>query len=472
MQLAARPASAVSARPATVAAGTALAAFLIGVGIAVGVSKGLALLLALIYLPIALFNLPLAIALWIPLVYLARLEITGAAPTLAALLIAFAWLGTLRSRRAEAATLVRLNAAVLVLAAVFLVWITLSIAWATQTDLATEDYWQWFLVAAALLVVTTTIARPEHVRLLVAFFVVGAVLSVIVAMFGDELTTSATAVEVAADEQRRLGGGSADPNFLAVGLIPAIVLATALFRPGRLAINAAAAAAAVVLTVGFAATESRGALVAGGIALVAALVFFRGRRAYVVAFVGLLVAATAAWFALNPHAWERITHFDTAGNGRSDLWQVAWRMAEDHPVAGVGLNNFTFESRRYVSQPGKLEFVALIVERPHVAHNTYLQFLAETGVVGLLLFLAVMLACLRAAWAAARRFQLRGQYEHEALARGVVVAGIAAAASSFFVSNGQDLRLWLLLALGPALLSSARSGQDSGSGHVGIVGPV
>ena len=36
--------------------------------------------------------------------------------------------------------------------------------------------------------------------------------------------------------------------------------------------------------------------------------------------------------------------FDDGGSGRQDLWEVGWRIFEDKPVNGVGLNNFRKES--------------------------------------------------------------------------------------------------------------------------------
>ncbi len=455
MSVATRPAVPISAPPAAIAAGSVVAALITGLATAVAVSKGVVALLGVLYLPIALINLPLAIVLWVPLVHLTRLDVVGLAPTAAALLIGFAWLGTLRRHGWGALELLRAHARLIALVGVFLVWITTSMLWATDAKLAAQDYWQWLLVTAAFAVVVTTVSTGRQVRLFAIAFVVGALLSVLVALLGNQVTGSDTAIEAAADEQRRLGGRSGDPNFLAAGIVPAIVLVTGLFRRGRVLTNLALGVAAIALTVGFVATESRGGLVAAAVAIVAALVFYRRRRAYVVAFVAVLVGVAAAWFSINPHAWERISDFDTAGNGRSELWEVAWHMTGDHPVAGVGLNNFTVESARYVDRPGNLEFVSLIVERPHVAHNAYLQLLAETGIVGLALFLGVLLGCLRASWRAAGRFRLLRDDDGEAMARAILVAGIAAAASSFFLSNAQDLRLWLLLALGPAALSSA-----------------
>jgi hypothetical protein len=38
----------------------------------------------------------------------------------------------------------------------------------------------------------------------------------------------------------------------------------------------------------------------------------------------------------------------------------------------------------------------------------------------------------------------------------VLVGVLAQLTASFFISNGTDLRMWLLFGLGPALLSAAR----------------
>jgi O-antigen ligase len=102
--------------------------------------------------------------------------------------------------------------------------------------------------------------------------------------------------------------------------------------------------------------------------------------------------------------------------------------------------------------------VQLIVDRPSFAHNTYLQLFAEEGIVGLALFLALVGASLRSAYSAANRFERRGQRDLSTLARAVLVATISMLAAGMFLSAALDQRLWLLLALGPALLTLAEGG--------------
>jgi hypothetical protein len=67
--------------------------------------------------------------------------------------------------------------------------------------------------------------------------------------------------------------------------------------------------------------------------------------------------------------------------------------------------------------------------------------------------LAAVLACLGSARRAARRFEHVGRQDLARLARAVLLAGVSVLAAQIFQSNGYDTGLWILLALGPALLA-------------------
>jgi O-antigen ligase len=188
---------------------------------------------------------------------------------------------------------------------------------------------------------------------------------------------------------------------------------------------------------------------------VAALVVFRRRRVYVaIACLGV-VAVGAAYFSTTPAAWDRVSHVENGGSGRSDIWAVAWRASEAHPIGGVGLDNYEIVAREYTRLPGALKNVNKIAERPHVVHNTYLEALSETGVIGLVLFLFFSLGTVATAWRAGVIFEKLEEVEMEALARAVVVATIGMMVAAFFISDGVDKRLWVLFGLGPATLCIA-----------------
>jgi O-antigen ligase len=167
------------------------------------------------------------------------------------------------------------------------------------------------------------------------------------------------------------------------------------------------------------------------------------------------------WFSTTPGAWERLTSFDAGGSGRTTLWTGGWRAAKDHPVAGVGLNNFRDVAPDYARQPGELEEVHILAEQPRYVHNTYLQLLAENGLVGLLLYLGFVLGCLRAMWVAARRFKASRNTSLEILARAALVATISMLIAAFFLSAAIDARIWILFALGPALLGIASRAPEA-----------
>jgi tetratricopeptide (TPR) repeat protein/xanthosine utilization system XapX-like protein len=82
------------------------------------------------------------------------------------------------------------------------------------------------------------------------------------------------------------------------------------------------------------------------------------------------------------------------GSGRYDIWRVGWELFEEHPVAGVGADNY---QQDYLQR-------AETNERPRFPHSLELRLLSQTGVVGALLFAFAMAAAAFAAF----RARLRG----------------------------------------------------------------
>jgi putative inorganic carbon (HCO3(-)) transporter len=80
-----------------------------------------------------------------------------------------------------------------------------------------------------------------------------------------------------------------------------------------------------------------------------------------------------------------------SAQSRIPLMHLAFRIVKDNPVLGVGANNFTVVMDRYLTSDFREEFLFAV-------HNKYLLVLAETGIGGLLAFLAFLLAALRRGW--------------------------------------------------------------------------
>ena len=116
------------------------------------------------------------------------------------------------------------------------------------------------------------------------------------------------------------------------------------------------------------------------------------------------------------------------GSNRYDFYRVALDLFADHPIAGVGADNF-FQD--YL-QRGHSE------ETPRYPHNLALRTLAQTGIVGTLLLLAASIAALVAAWRA-----MRGA---DPLA--AAVAGGAVLAFLYWVVHGMTDWFWEWAGLG------------------------
>jgi O-antigen ligase len=449
--------------PVPIAIGGLLAAPIVGILLARGVGHGVGVLLGFLYAPVILLNLSLGVALYVPLAFVERLPAASLGPTAVGILVVLAWLGTLPGRRSWVAAALRRTPGLFILLALLLAWVTMSISWAVDPSAAANEFWRWFEVAALFLIVATSFSERRYLLMLYVAFVAGALISVVAGL----LPGAAASTTTLPTEAGRFTGSYGDPNFLALGLVSAIALTvglSAVYRDsGRRTLLLFSGA---VLVVGLAATGSRGGVVAAAVSGLTALLVARGRRFAIVAMFATALAVGGLWLATSsPGSLSRVREFNT-GAGRTDLWTIAWRMSKANPVGGVGLNGYFKESPKYIRQPGRLpsggHFTLSILDQPLVAHNTYLQMLAETGAVGLGLLVAVILAAMRATWMASRSFERLRDPALASLARATLIAQIGALSAATFISDYYDKRVWILLALGPALLAVAWRAERGG----------
>ena len=315
----------------------AFAAVVVGTAVAIDPLAGITVLAAFCYVPVVLVNLPLGIALWLPIIFLAQLSLPVPAGAAAGILVILAWVGTFRAREESARPFLEANRWLLGLIGLLLVWLSLSAVWASDLGLVGAQIWRWYAAGLLVVIVGTTITTERNVWLVAGAFVAGAVLSLIFGLAGPD-------PPVADSPGGRLYGGSGDPNYSAAGFLAGIILAAGLLGATRRRdVRLPAAAAILALAGGLAATQSRGAAVGAAVAAIAALVLYEGRRRQVLIVIGAALSSIALIFALWPAGWDRVTGFDEP-QPRSELWLVASRIVSDHPLTGVGLNNFTAES--------------------------------------------------------------------------------------------------------------------------------
>ncbi len=412
---------------------------------------GVAMILALCFVPLALLRLPLAMSAWALLLFFSRTSALDAVTNRILLFIAVCWIGLLLGRRASLREAFEGNQMVAVLVGLFVAWLILSVAWAPDPAAAERPVKELLYAALGFLLVLGAINEREDVRWLMLAFVAGAALTVLwgASKGGLDLGAGAARSEVN-DLEGRFQGGVGDPNYLAGVLVPAIMLVGGVAIRKGFARRALLAVATIVIAAGIAATQSRGGLIASFGCSVVALLIWRGRRALILVLLLLAAAAVVGYFISDPSALHRVQE-SNHGSGRLDIWTVAWRIVQGHPIFGVGLAQFPQVSPHYVLQPGVLEYAELIIEKHIVVHNAYLQLWAEDGIVGLSLFVAATLSSLAAGWRAVRLFSVLGDDEMASMARTTILALLGILIASFFLSDLEVGQLWVLLALGPVM---------------------
>jgi O-antigen/teichoic acid export membrane protein/O-antigen ligase len=439
------------------AAGGVVSALAIGALTAHKPSLGIVGVVGLAYVPLVLLDLPVGIALWGALVFFSG--VVGGATSAAELLLAIAWIGVLAARRNHTVATLGQHRFLLTLLALLMLWMTLSLLWAPDHSAAVSELRPWLIVGAAMVIAISVVDSPRAVYWILGAFVLAAALTITVELARNGLAQVAGQnLTVNQGDPARLEAlaSTDDPNYLAAVVVAALAVSVPLFAITKNFFSRAGLWIAVaIMALGLAAAQSRGGLVSALVAMIAAFALFPRHRARMFLALIPVVLVVGAFFASDPEAARRVTTFTSGGSGRTELWTVADRMWQAHPINGVGIGNYESASAKFVQAPGDLQQITELIVRAQLVHNEYLQLLAELGVVGLLLYLAVVGACMRAAWAAARIFDRLGLEKLSMAARGLLVGEIGLLASAMFVSNGDDRRYWLLLALGPALLGIA-----------------
>ena len=219
---------------------------------------------------------------------------------------------------------------------------------------------------------------------------------------------------ISAEGVGRVRGFYGSPNNLALYLGRLLPLTVAIAAWGQKGHRRWAYLLALVLMAGaMFLTYSRGALIVGVPVSLLFLAALRGRRTMTAAVVviivaGIIVAGVAG-------AGRLTSLFDTSAGTtffRIQLWRSSLAMIKDHPVLGVGLDNFLYAYRsRYVLPSAWAEF-----DLSH-PHNLVFDFWLRLGLGGMFTLIWLLLAFYRKAFALYRRL---GQCDAQLLVLGLM----------------------------------------------------
>jgi O-antigen ligase len=439
------------------------------IGAAVGVLAGydpklaIAAAIGMAFVLIAVGDLAFGVAIFGALTFL-ELSPVAVGPAvsfakLAGLTLAISWLAVLATDRGRGRLLFSSHPALTGSLAFFITWTAISGLWAEDPSETWATTARFGLNIALVPIVFTAIRKPHHLRWVAGGITIGAALAASYGIIVAPNLSGATTSVTAAGDLNRVAGTVGDPNLLASVLVVGLVMSMSLCldrgrsSPARIVTGVVA----LLCLVAVFATVSRGGIVALTAALLASVVLAGPRRGRMALGVVSMVIAALIYFAAfaSDSQVDRLTSSD-GGTGRTDIWRIGWRMVERNPVHGVGAGNFSVSSIHYLLiEPGAIERDEFIVDVPKVAHNMYLERLAENGIVGLAFFLSVLLIGLGTAVRAAQAFDRANEDGLSLIARAVAVGLISTFAADFFLSAELSKLLWLLIGLGPAMLAIA-----------------
>ena len=302
-----------------------------------------------------------------------------------------------------------------------------SLIGARYFDEVPNELLERFKVMLSFLLVVALIRDRQALRWAVIFFVLGTILTTLVGMYelvsGKAFFKTSFRFGVVAQQQAaglrqtqysgasRIQGLISDAGLHGYTMVIYMgVILPFFFYAKSITLRLAAAALLLLQFVNLIATGTRSAWLACAVMGGAFFVFLRHRHktAMLIACLsgGALVFLFLSLFPQIP-TFERLhTKGNVSLDWRADTYYQAVRMACDHPFFGVGTGNYLNEYHNYLQdRPGLSRYYFGWL------HNSYLQILAENGLVGFavfaLLWASIMLGLVRT-YFRAPDFEMKG----------------------------------------------------------------
>ncbi|MGF1740281.1 O-antigen ligase family protein [Vibrio profundum] len=244
---------------------------------------------------------------------------------------------------------------------------------------------------------------------------------------------------------RQLGSMLGDPNDLSLVLMfpLAFAIGLATTKGGSVSVRMLSFIIIILLMAAVIATQSRGGLL-GSLAVLGVFAIKLIRSKALLILIGvvatgvLFVAAGISDRASGGAAEEGI---DASAMGRLYAWEAAVGMALDNPLTGVGLDNFYSNYYFYSPHWDGLN---------HAVHSTWFGVLAETGILGLVVFICFIGSLIRTARRTLRSLDnsehLRS-HQLLACANSVYAGLLGIIVSGTFLTQGFNWPIYILAAL-------------------------
>jgi putative inorganic carbon (HCO3(-)) transporter len=284
--------------------------------------------------------------------------------------------------------------------------------WATTSMSLTQEYLGYFLAEVVTFYgVISWIRTPGRLRVaawgLVSFGAVLAAASPFLMQSGNRFFSLAGLL-------KRLPfnlGESVNRNVMAGALVVLLPLSLGLLigqtrQRGYLLRFVILSATTMLIAAALVLTQSRGAYLAAGVAILLVITLKWWR-------VGLALTFVAISFAVSWFIWSGVSFASLLGieafsgfDVRLEVWSRALYAIGDFPFTGIGMG--TFKLVVPVMYP---YFLAISTDPVPHAHNLFLQVAVDLGLPGLIAFLAILFCVVALGLKSWRKWQSLGKYE-------------------------------------------------------------
>ncbi len=337
----------------------------------------------------------------------------------------------------------------------WLAWMTATLVWAANAKPGLEAL---SFYVKSLLVFFLIVEAAQSYRKLIYLILAalgGAFFAVLISTYtGYRFFFSGAAGELSqyvAVETTRLYGLWFDPNYFALALLALIGVSFALWRTRlKWTTKLIAVGGFVAVVVGILVSLSRAALLSAFIALLLCL-WAERRRLRLFLLIGGIV--TLLLILLPIGLMERVETL-TSGMGdaslqnRGRLLKGGIDMAIDAFPFGVGLGNYYHHSLSFVKTSKRM-----------LSHNSYIDVIAEGGIIALFLFGGFVLSLFKATRARRHRFDKAAMTDNLAIGLRISLIGFLLGAT--FLSAAMFVPFWWLAGLIAAKLACDQESKEN-----------
>ena len=131
--------------------------------------------------------------------------------------------------------------------------------------------------------------------------------------------------------------------------------------------------------------------------------------------------------------------------GRVQIWKRAYQLISENPLTGIGANCFPMAL-------GYLRQELFLTPRWQASHNSYIQIITETGLIGFIIFLSLIIASLKSFFRAKNlKITTKEGAELKTIGGLLYLGFIVHLITAFFLSQGYSIFFTLFFALSATL---------------------